>query len=410
MISEGDRVKFLNDTGGGVVISLNDPKMAIVLIDEGFEVAVPVSELIPVPGESSGRYGSENSGPGTGSRSGKGIPARDTFDEDDEQYAEEDKDEVDEVDHSDKLTEEVYRDQHDEADHIDQGMSENEPHPGSGRQEEILTDPNGSTPGAGSAVRNILCGLVEAKHGSELELWLINDSSFMVFYTLLRKDDPSWLNITSGNLDPDTKIRVCSFRREEVNSFITLKMQALFYKDGIYDPVSPSQAELKLDPVYIYSDGRFKENDFFEENAQVIPLISDEYDREVIKARELEVSRLVAGKMEGAEEGRHTTRRKRPVADPLVEEVDLHIGELVEDPGSLSGKETLDIQMARFTTALEGALRGKTRRIVFIHGIGQGKLKFEIRKTLDKKYSKLRYQDASFKEYGYGATMVIIRK
>jgi len=94
----------------------------------------------------------------------------------------------------------------------------------------------------------------------------------------------------------------------------------------------------------------------------------------------------------------------------MLEEVDLHIEELIDDHSALSGREVLDIQMARFATALEGAIRGTTKRIVFIHGIGNGKLKYEIRKTLDKKYPKLIYQDASFKEYGYGATMVIVRR
>ncbi|TVR73265.1 MAG: DUF2027 domain-containing protein [Marinilabiliales bacterium] len=403
MISEGDRVKFLNDTGGGVVISLDDPKMAIVLIDEGFEVPVPVSELIPVPGESSGKYSSQNTGPGTGSRSGKGIPARDAFDVDGDQYDEDEEDKVDEVIQAAQGYEA------DPADPADQVSSDYGSPPGKKKAEVTTADAEEFGPGAGSAERNILGGLVEAKHGSELELWLINDSSLMVFYTLLRKDDPSWLNIASGNLDPETKIRVCTFSREEVNSFITLKFQALFYMEGIYDPVSPSQADLRLDPVDIYSDGSFTINDFFEENARILPVISDQYDREVRKAREQEISRLIAGKVETDSKDKDS-RKKKTAADPLVEEVDLHIGELLEDHSSLSGKETLDIQMARFTTALEGALRGKTRRIVFIHGIGQGKLKYEIRKTLDKKYPKLRYQDASFKEYGYGATMIIIRK
>ena len=37
-------------------------------------------------------------------------------------------------------------------------------------------------------------------------------------------------------------------------------------------------------------------------------------------------------------------------------------------------------------------------------------IRYELRKTLDTKYPDLKYQDASFAEYGYGATLVIIRK
>ncbi|MFP4019887.1 MAG: Smr/MutS family protein [Bacteroidales bacterium] len=48
--------------------------------------------------------------------------------------------------------------------------------------------------------------------------------------------------------------------------------------------------------------------------------------------------------------------------------------------------------------------------MVFIHGVGNGRLRYELRKSLDKDYPDLDYQDASFQEYGYGATLVFLRK
>lgn len=93
---------------------------------------------------------------------------------------------------------------------------------------------------------------------------------------------------------------------------------------------------------------------------------------------------------------------------PDVEEVNLHIQHILPDYKDLTSGEILEAQMARFTTALEGAIRHKQKRIVFIHGKGAGKLKYELRKTLENNYPRLRFQDASFKEYGFGATMVII--
>ena len=95
--------------------------------------------------------------------------------------------------------------------------------------------------------------------------------------------------------------------------------------------------------------------------------------------------------------------------DTAIEEVDLHIEELIDNPKSYSSGQILEIQMARFKVALEGGIKGKTRKMVFIHGVGNGKLKHELRKELEKNYPKLRYQDASFREYGYGATMVFIK-
>ena len=98
------------------------------------------------------------------------------------------------------------------------------------------------------------------------------------------------------------------------------------------------------------------------------------------------------------------------IKKPEMEEVDLHIEQLMDNYKSLSNSEIVDIQISRFRTALESALIHKTRKIVFIHGVGNGKLKLEIRKILDTEYkSSVRYQDASFKEYGFGATMVILK-
>lgn len=51
----------------------------------------------------------------------------------------------------------------------------------------------------------------------------------------------------------------------------------------------------------------------------------------------------------------------------------------------------------------------KGQRIVFIHGKGEGVLKNALADELRKNYKTATYQDASFQEYGFGATMVVIR-
>ena len=59
---------------------------------------------------------------------------------------------------------------------------------------------------------------------------------------------------------------------------------------------------------------------------------------------------------------------------------------------------------------MNAAIRDHVKRIVFIHGVGQGVLKQEVAKLLQAKFKKYYFQDASFKEYGYGATMVILHR
>ena len=51
----------------------------------------------------------------------------------------------------------------------------------------------------------------------------------------------------------------------------------------------------------------------------------------------------------------------------------------------------------------------KGQKIVFIHGKGDGVLRKAILQELKYKYKNYQSQDASFREYGFGATMVTIR-
>ena len=51
----------------------------------------------------------------------------------------------------------------------------------------------------------------------------------------------------------------------------------------------------------------------------------------------------------------------------------------------------------------------KNQRLVFIHGKGEGVLRNALLKELKSKYGSCVSQDASFREYGFGALLVIIK-
>jgi dsDNA-specific endonuclease/ATPase MutS2 len=82
----------------------------------------------------------------------------------------------------------------------------------------------------------------------------------------------------------------------------------------------------------------------------------------------------------------------------------------VDNAQGLSNHEILEIQKEKVETEIKAAVQTGVKKIVFIHGVGQGVLKQEVINLLKSKFRKYYFQDASFKEYGYGATMVIIRK
>ena len=48
MIKVGDKVKFLNDVGGGVVTSFIGKNLVNVENEDGFEIPCPISELVNI--------------------------------------------------------------------------------------------------------------------------------------------------------------------------------------------------------------------------------------------------------------------------------------------------------------------------------------------------------------------------
>jgi dsDNA-specific endonuclease/ATPase MutS2 len=66
------------------------------------------------------------------------------------------------------------------------------------------------------------------------------------------------------------------------------------------------------------------------------------------------------------------------------------------------------LQLDAFRKELNQSIRGNEREIIFIHGIGNGTLKNELRRVANQEYKWCSQEDASFREYGYGATRIRI--
>ena len=346
---KGDKVKFLNDVGQGVIVSFQDKNLAIVLNDDGFEVPVLISELLKI----------------------------------EENYA-----------FNDKHGQDVITESQQTAPGID--IIENDDL----EEDGLNTDEKAS----------VYFALVPKDQkdllNSDLDVYLINDSNFRVLYSISKAENEFQSLFAYGNLEDNTKENLTSIKRDELNDFEEINFQLIFFRKGNYYLLNPVNKKWNVKPSRFFKQNTFTENDFFHENAFIYELTSEEINlADHISDSDIEKAKKEKERKEPKKQFKSSKNGK----NQEIEEVDLHIQELADDFANLSNAEILDIQMSRFTTALDGGIIAGTRRIVFIHGIGNGRLKHEILKTLDRKYPKLRYQDASFKEYGYGATMVIIK-
>jgi len=105
--------------------------------------------------------------------------------------------------------------------------------------------------------------------------------------------------------------------------------------------------------------------------------------------------------------------KKKRKSKPIVHtkdliEIDLHIEELVDDHRGWSNFEILSHQLDQFEKVLSKAFQIGTKKVVVIHGRGDGILSSEIRRKL-RDYVGIEVYDANFRKYGQGATEIKLR-
>ncbi|MEC8598427.1 MAG: Smr/MutS family protein [Bacteroidota bacterium] len=87
-------------------------------------------------------------------------------------------------------------------------------------------------------------------------------------------------------------------------------------------------------------------------------------------------------------------------------EVDLHYHVLTGVRDSASPHEMLSLQMEHFDRMMRRAEEKRIPRIVFIHGVGQGRLRQEIRDALASYWPQCTCREGDPRKYGHGATEV----
>lgn len=344
----GDRVNFLNDTGGGTVTRIDEKGFVYVITEDGFEIPVPAKELV-----FAATFSPEN---------------RLAVDEESQRQPEKKPDRI----------------------RIER------------KQETIATLP-ANIPA--DAQVNTLLGFIPENDGpvfnNTIGCYLINDSPFFIYYMAGKKESGRLQLISSGSLEPDTKTFLKSFDQTALSKISDIHLQILYLSGGNYQRRNPVDVMISLNLVNFSKESYYRENEYFSEKAVLFDILGknelpeDNWLTEV--PHDVREQKMMADRVE-------KPKPKEPVTDTM--EVDLHYEG--NENSQLTPSAILALQMSRFHAAIEEAISKNMRRLVVIHGIGQGTLKMQIRKELQEKYPGFVFQDASFKEYGFGATMVHI--
>lgn len=387
----GDKVRFLSESGGGVIAGFQGKNIVLVEDEDGFQIPTPINDVIQVIDDD---YS-------TGKVVGATLPKPTSV--------------------KNALTSSATDD---EEEPIDDDPS---------TKEISFRTPTEERKG-GNLLSCYLAfvpmDMKDMTH-TRFESYFVNDSNYYVRFTYLSAEGNSWKLKSSMEVEPNTKEFIEEFGKEDLNDLGHVAIQLLSYKrDKSFMLKATIDVQFRIDTVKFYKLHTFQENDFFElpallytivENDKVTrPLVVDSkqlkeemYQKEpkdhieVTKADEKKSDNYVRRYNARKQIGNPFQLKHRVDEDIVV--VDLHAHELLDTTTGMSAIDILNFQLQKFRDTLQQYKDKKGQRIVFIHGKGEGVLRRALINDLNYRYKKYQYQDASFQEYGYGATQVTIR-
>lgn len=349
----GDKVRFLSEVGGGVVTGFQGKDFVLVEDADGFDIPMPIRECVVI--------------------------------------------ETDDYNMKRKPTAAAPK-QEESAKPVKPEM------PAVRRQPEVK----------GGDTLNVFLAYVpedvKAMTTTPFETYLVNDSNYYLYYTYLSAEGKAWKTRSHGLIDPNTKLLLEEFTKDALNDMERVAVQLIAFKDGKSAAIKPAvSVEIRIDIVKFYKLHTFSASDFFEEPALIYDIVKDDVPAKqvYVSAEELQAA-LLQKKSVDKPKQQPIVRPTHHVESGIIE-IDLHIDALLDDTHGMSNGEILNYQLDKFREVMEANKSKREQKIVFIHGKGDGVLRKAILDELKRKYSACRYQDASFQEYGFGATMITIK-
>lgn len=355
MIKIGDKVRYLDAVGGGVVTKFQSKDVILVLEPDGFETPVLSRQVVVV--EPTNAYNFPKETPAVSKTNVTQVVPED-------------------LDEEPEFVLPPY--QFNERDETAEG--------------EMLSIYLAFVP----------CDIKQLQT-TDMDLYLINDSNYYLDFQLLSGVLDMGIR-TKNSIEPHTKLLLETVNKLALNDFEELRFQAMANKKRRFNAKPALDISLNINPTKFYKLHSFRDTDFFDEPALLMTLV----ERDVMNfAAQITPEALQKAMSQKEVKPANPTVHKK--TQPEIVEVDLHAHELLDSVAGLSNAELLQIQLDKFNEVMRTHLKDKGQKIVFIHGKGEGVLRKELEKQLKLKYRTCYYQDASFQQYGFGATQVTIR-
>jgi hypothetical protein len=246
---------------------------------------------------------------------------------------------------------------------------------------------------------------------SALSVFLVNNTAYDLLFCYFLKSDGKFLGADYDRLDSESKYLLQSIDRSQIEEWAEIKFQLLFFRKNSSYIKAPLDKEIKIKPVKFFREENFKFNKMLNQRCVLFNITgtkTEETDDIIDISNEKTSDPEVANEVFRTDLTKTEAFPEKHIIDRKVAEVDLHIDELFDSIEGMTNNEMLAYQVNYFIKMLESAIANKFFKIVFIHGVGNGKLKEEIRKILKESYPFLKTYDATTAKYGIGATEVQI--
>ena len=117
---------------------------------------------------------------------------------------------------------------------------------------------------------------------TRFESYIVNDCNYYLRYVYMTAEGTSWQVRSTGEIEPNTKLFIEEFGRDQLNDLQHTCIQLLAYKRDKYFMRKPVvDALVNVDAVKFYKLHTFQENQFFEQPALIYTII--ENDRQFVK-------------------------------------------------------------------------------------------------------------------------------
>lgn len=377
----GDKVRFLSEVGGGRVSGFQGKDIVLVEDEDGFEIPTSVRDVVVVEQDDYAM--------------GKMISAKMEAQQKAEEHA------ATELHQDSRSIKSILNDHDEQTDmHVDEYDAAD--------REITFRAPVQEREGGNKLSAYLAFVPVDIKEitHTRFETYVVNDSNYYIHYSYLVAEGNAWTLKSVGEVEPNTKLFIEEFGREVLNDMGRIGVQLTAYKKDKPFLLKPAiDVQFRIDPVKFYKLHVFEENDFFEQPSLLFTIVDND---EVARPLVVDSKRLKEQMYKDEKIIAHEGKKKRLKDDGTLV-IDLHADELLETTAGMNAADILHYQLDVFKKTMDENKKKKGQKIVFIHGKGEGVLRHALVHELNYRYKSCTYQDASFQEYGYGATQVTIK-